>query len=75
MRLTDRLPTLRADANGNWRFESGASGWLAGGLRTHPGQLLGLVLAEKAVEGGEEGAATPAGEVVAASRVFGDVPN
>jgi hypothetical protein len=75
LRLTDLSPTLCAHANGSWRFQFGAVGWLSGGLGAGPGHFLGLVLGEKAAEGGEEGTATPAGKAVAASRVFGDVPN
>ena len=63
LRLTNSLPTLCAHANGSWRFQFGAVGWLFGGLGAGPGQLLGPVLAEKAAEGKEEGTATPAGEV------------
>ena len=73
--LTALRRTLPAHANGSWRSECGASGWLAGGVRAGHGRFLWLVLAEKAAQGEAEGAATPAGEVVAASRVFGHVPN
>src|SRR5208337_788793 len=70
--LAEPSLTLRAHANRSWRSELSAGGWLSGRLGVGPGQFLGLVLGEKAAEGGEEGTATPAGKAVAASRVFGD---